>query len=199
MKQVVPILFLLLLVSSASAEVTNISQYEFKGIDGQVHTFSEFNYTYIFIDFFATWCIPCVQSTKELIQLQDYRGDVIDILSISVSEETDSIEKILEFKEENNITWDMGIDPNMTLTLDVGVLYIPSYALISPEGDLLEFINATELPDVYDMIEVVDTFTQSTNTSLPPRTETTSENLPLTWYVVPLFALPLLRRFRRIF
>lgn len=194
-------LFLVFLASIALLSPTHgtlISNYQYEGMDGELHYLD--NSTYLFIDFFATWCGPCKESSKELITLQAYRGDVIKILSLSVSFDSETPEFMNQFRQENNITWEMGIDPNRTLTSKLEVNYIPSYALLSPQGEVLEFLNATNFPTLHDMIEAVDRHTQSTNSSFPPTVLSLSSTSGLSVLIEPVLLallIPIIQRLKK--
>jgi len=193
--------FLVFLASVAllsPAHGTLVSNYQYEGMDGELHYLE--NSTHLFIDFFATWCGPCKEASPDLITLQAYRGDVIKILSLSVSFDSETPELMNQFRQENNITWEMGIDPNRTLTSKLEVNYIPSYALLSPQGEVLEFLNATNFPTLQDMIKAVDRHTQSTNSSFPTTGLSLTTTSGLSVLIEPVFLallIPIIRRLKR--
>ncbi len=109
--------------------------FEFVDFDGKSYKLSDFRGKWIFLDFWATWCGPCIKEIPHLIeahQLLDKNNFVI--LSISWDRK---IETAKEFVKENNMGWIHTIEIEGYVK-DVGIQYgvssIPTAFLIDPEG-----------------------------------------------------------------
>src|SRR5947209_4243467 len=64
----------------------------------------------VVIDFWATWCSPCVKSVPTLVQLYEkYRARGLEILSITVDEQAD-LYKIAPFAKEYQIAYPVLLD-----------------------------------------------------------------------------------------
>ncbi|MGD1961964.1 MAG: TlpA family protein disulfide reductase [Fulvivirga sp.] len=58
--------------------------FEFKTIEGKVTTNDDFQGQYYMLDFWATWCKPCVAKRPKLEALKEKMGDDLEIVSISL-------------------------------------------------------------------------------------------------------------------
>lgn len=55
---------------------------------------------YVLIDFWASWCLPCIQSMPELKQLYNkYKGSKLEVIGISLDEDANSWKKALKINE----------------------------------------------------------------------------------------------------
>ncbi|MGV3774653.1 MAG: TlpA family protein disulfide reductase, partial [Verrucomicrobiales bacterium] len=65
-----------------------------KDLKGQPVKLSDYRGKVVFLDFWATWCPPCVESIPDLISLQQtYGKDGFQIIGMSVDEDVPTIEK----------------------------------------------------------------------------------------------------------
>jgi thiol-disulfide isomerase/thioredoxin len=92
----------------------------------------------LLVDFFATWCVPCVESTPKLVDLLKRREqDGLRIVGIAMD---DDKEKLVRFKRERGVPWpfilgSFGGDVDERF----GVLELPSYVIVDLKtGKILE-------------------------------------------------------------
>jgi thiol-disulfide isomerase/thioredoxin len=95
---------------------------------------------WVYIDFWATWCRPCIKKMIEMQPLEAQWKDKIAFVHISL----DANPQIwLDFIRENKL---LGIhlysSPKSQTLLDYEVLAVPRYFIISPDGNF-EFAPAT--------------------------------------------------------
>lgn len=89
----------------------------------------------LLLDFWATWCAPCVASVGGLRSLsRRYEGDPFALVSVS----TDSDEAVLrEFIAKEKMTWPQVWDKDQKVTRKCGVEAFPTYVLVNPEGEIV--------------------------------------------------------------
>ena len=94
----------------------------------------------ILIDFWATWCGPCINELPSLKKIYDKYGSQPNFKMISVSLDTDQ-SKVERFIEENDIHWTQIIEPRSDRTSEDGKLVqlyngylLPTYYLIDKKG-----------------------------------------------------------------
>jgi thiol-disulfide isomerase/thioredoxin len=90
------------------------------------------------IDFFATWCVPCVEAIPKLVDLLKRREqDGLRIVGIAMD---DDKEKLVRFKRDHGVPWPF-IRSSFEADVDerFGVLELPSYVVIDTKsGKILE-------------------------------------------------------------
>lgn len=76
-----------------------------------------------FVDFFGTWCPPCIDQMPELAEAHERVGDEVLFISItseSVGESGTITEaELVEWWDENGGNWTLGLDPAAELTYRV--------------------------------------------------------------------------------
>ncbi len=96
-----------------------------KDTGGRTVKLSDFLGKVVIIDFWATWCGPCKESTVELEKLhRKYRDRGVVVLGISMDEGGEAVRKVKGFAEKNNLTYPMLMDDGKTSS-SYGVYTIP--------------------------------------------------------------------------
>jgi peroxiredoxin len=88
----------------------------------------------VLLDFFATWCSPCILEIEHLKGLyNEYSPDQFVILSISVDPYTDTVPILQSFAQQNEMTWTVARDAdNIASKYDVSP--IPHLVIVDAEG-----------------------------------------------------------------
>ena len=108
-------------------------------IDGGELRLSSLRGQVTLIDFWATWCAPCIKELPNLKSLySEFRSQGLEIVSIGLDEE-DHLEKARVFIEENDLPWKVSLS-GRGYEDDVAKLYgvngLPSVWLIDRDGVL---------------------------------------------------------------
>ena len=83
------------------------------------------------LDFWATWCIPCLAETPYLKEIYDkYKDQKFGIIGISL-DQTQAV--LASYIEEQNITWTQFLDSGVVAKM-YNVTGIPATFLIDGEG-----------------------------------------------------------------
>ena len=110
-----------------------------KDSNGKSVSFSDFSGKIIYIDIWATWCIPCLKEIPSLKELEKkYEGKDIVFLSISIDSNKD-IEKWKKFiveKELGGVQLFAG-DQTNDLSIAYQIMGIPRFMLFGKDGTIL--------------------------------------------------------------
>lgn len=108
-------------------------------LDGNVLTNHDLKGRYLLIDFWATWCAPCVAEMPYLHEAyREYEGKGLDILSLSLDRSSVAVERFLE--KQGNIPWrhavlDSIYENSIAKTFEVAA--IPKAILVDPNGEIV--------------------------------------------------------------
>jgi thiol-disulfide isomerase/thioredoxin len=99
----------------------------------------DFRGKYVLVDFWATWCGPCVAEIPHLKEAHEAfaNDDRVVFVSLSLDNKADTA---LKFVEKQQMTWPQGFLgewSKATLPNDYGVRGIPSVWLIGPDGKIV--------------------------------------------------------------
>jgi cytochrome c biogenesis protein CcmG/thiol:disulfide interchange protein DsbE len=95
------------------------------------------NDRWLLVNFFATWCVPCVQEHPELRKLAEDGAEAGDLNVVSVVY-GDKADRVEEFFEDNGGDWTVLDSDEGRTALDWGVAKVPESFLVAPSGVVVE-------------------------------------------------------------
>lgn len=106
---------------------------DFEGtlLNGQPFRLSEQKGKVVFLNFWATWCSPCIKEMPDMQELQKELGSKILVLAVGMGEEAERIEK---FQKKYQFEFQIFPDPEMKVTQLYGVRNIPITYLVDTSG-----------------------------------------------------------------
>ena len=107
-------------------------------LSGDTFTLSQKETDYLLLDFWATWCGPCLGDLPELKKIHEqYASDRFQILGISLDYQ---LADLTNYLEEKPLKWPQTYQEKVwddTITNDYSILNIPMNYLIGPEGTIV--------------------------------------------------------------
>jgi RNA polymerase sigma factor (sigma-70 family) len=108
-------------------------------LDGRPLKLADFHGRYVLLDFWATWCGPCIAELPQLQAVHDTFGNDkrFAILSVSVDEKIDEPRK---FQETRKLPWTqafLGGGIHGPTPGKFGIRAIPAFVLVGPDGRIV--------------------------------------------------------------
>ena len=100
-------------------------------MDGTSITLSELQGKPVIINFWATWCGPCVKEMPAFERLKDDFGDKIGIIAVNCG---DDAETVKDFVEENGYTFPVVLDEEYSISMLYPTNSIPYTVVLDAEG-----------------------------------------------------------------
>ncbi len=86
----------------------------------------------IVLDFWATWCGPCMRALPDLQELhEEFRERGVEIVAVNLGED---LERVREFVERNEYTFRVVTDRDSVIGSRFGVSAIPTTVVIDTDG-----------------------------------------------------------------
>ena len=89
----------------------------------------------VIVDFWATWCVPCLNGLPKLDELHR-KYDNVNVLAISTDKPRDKSEAITLIKS-NQFQFQTLFDPNKIVQKQFNVTSIPRTFIFAPDGTIL--------------------------------------------------------------
>lgn len=106
-------------------------------IYGKVHKLSDYRGKWVIVNYWATWCPPCLDEIPELVEFHDKHAKK-EAVVLGVNYENVDDTYLKQFAEEMFITYPI-LKANLQRTPPFGrVIGLPTTFVISPAGKLIE-------------------------------------------------------------
>ena len=99
-------------------------------VDGGEISLSDYQGEWVIVNFWATWCPPCVSEMPYLQTLAD-RG--INVIGINL---TDTAGDVKQFTSEHGIEFPILMEPDINTVLDYQARQLPRTVIVAPDGTI---------------------------------------------------------------
>jgi thiol-disulfide isomerase/thioredoxin len=131
------VLAVLMLLVAAPAAAETLPPFSFADAQGRSLTLSDFAGRVVLLDFWASWCAPCVAEIPALDRLQrKYRAQGLAVVAVSIDKA--GLPKVQLFRKLHGVTdLDTYLDDERIAAEAIGLRHIPASFLIGREGQIL--------------------------------------------------------------
>jgi thiol-disulfide isomerase/thioredoxin len=124
---------LLLTCASVAASAADFS---FKDLQGKTHRLADYKGKWVLINFWATWCPPCLHEIPELLSLQSSRKD-IQVIGLAMDSGTAKV--VAAFAKKQGITYPVVMSDRKIQSQIGDIEGLPTSFLYNPQGKQVSY------------------------------------------------------------
>lgn len=108
--------------------------------DGEPFTLSEHRGEVVVVNFWGSWCEPCIREMPAFQQVHEASGD--DVAFVGVGSKRDPEDKAIAFADDAGVTFPIGLDSEGgtraagQITKDYNIVVYPTTFVVDPEGKI---------------------------------------------------------------
>ncbi|MDX1915843.1 MAG: TlpA disulfide reductase family protein [Methylophilus sp.] len=121
-------------VQSVAGEVKN---FELKDISGKKHVLQDYRGKWVFVNFWATWCPPCLEEVPDLVGLYDARKGK-DVMVIGVVIDYDTEQVVSKYVDEMLMTYPIVLGDAKSIAQFGSAEILPTTYIYNPRGELVK-------------------------------------------------------------
>jgi len=111
-------------------------EFELNKLAGDAAVLSDFRGSYVLLNFWATWCPPCLEEMPAMEKLYQAYSDK-GLMVVAISSDREGAEVVRGFVERLGVSFPILLDPDAEVSLSYGARNLPLTALVSPDGNVL--------------------------------------------------------------
>ena len=118
---------------SGAGDDVQATDIEFELLDGGTTTVGDFLDRPVVLNFFASWCTPCITEMPALESVHQQRPDIA-LVGLAVN---DTPTRAREIVADTGVTYATGIDPDSAIGNAYEILGMPTTLFIAPNGEVV--------------------------------------------------------------
>lgn len=123
----------------ASERRVPVPEFSLRSLSGGQKSDTDYRGKLILLNFWALWCAPCVAEMPALERLHTtLKEKGVEVVAISV-DPPNSDEELKAFREKYGLSFDILLDPEISLPPQYGVTGFPETFFVGPDGMLKSF------------------------------------------------------------
>ncbi len=123
----------------------------FETFDGEQVSLPELSDRPLVVNFWASWCPPCVAEMPDFERVHVDRGDEVRFVGLNTQDTRDQADALVE---QTGVTYDLGLDPDGALFTDFEVVSMPSTFFVDADGAVVHrhagLLTEQQLRDLID-------------------------------------------------
>jgi thiol-disulfide isomerase/thioredoxin len=103
--------------------------------DGGSASLADYDGTPLVLNFFASYCVPCVREMPALQAVADELDGRVAVVGMNLADEEDAARALVE---QTGVTYDLGRDPDAALAQELGVVNLPTTVFATADHQIVE-------------------------------------------------------------
>lgn len=134
------LLAILIFAGGLSVAPPKVNNFRLKNLDNRTTTYKDIKGdTYTVIDFWATWCKPCIKSIPKLVEMsQEFESEGVNFVGISIDSPRNQA-KVKPFVRSLGVDYPVLLDSNSEVMARLGVQAVPTLLIINQDDEIVYF------------------------------------------------------------
>lgn len=134
------ILSLLIFLGGFTYSPPKVTNFRLKNLDNRTTSYQQVKgETFTVIDFWATWCKPCIKSIPKLVEMSDeFEDKGVNFVGISIDGPR-NLAKVKPFARSLGVNYPVLLDTNSEVMGKLGVQAVPSLLIINSDDEIVYF------------------------------------------------------------
>lgn len=152
-----PTIFLFFSLSAHSDDSMMFSELEFPDMTGKTVHMQDFRGKVVLLNFWATWCPPCIKEMPSMQRLKDTLSDQpFEIVAINTGDTPKAIQTFLD-NSETKLTFPILLDQRSVSFAVLGIQGLPMSFLLDKTGkSVMTFMGGREWDEEAQMKEILN-------------------------------------------
>jgi thiol-disulfide isomerase/thioredoxin len=129
------VLMLILLSMHTFAYAAN--NFVLKDTAGKRHTLSQYKGKWVIVNYWATWCPPCLEEVPDLVALYDSRKNK-DVMILGVAFDYQSAQEVAEYVDDMLMSYPIVLGDDETIKQIGSADVLPTTYIYNPRGELVK-------------------------------------------------------------
>lgn len=130
------VVFVLSFALLAGCGQSQAVDFELEGIDGKSYKLSDYRGQWVVLNYWATWCPPCIEEMPELQKFHD-KYSTNQAVVIGVNHEFAELPDLQRFADEHGIAFPLVRSRPDRDGIDGPVMGLPTTYIIDPKGNIV--------------------------------------------------------------
>lgn len=132
------LLILFMFFSVSSSIISHASdQFVLKGMDGKVHSLHQYKGKWVVVNYWATWCPPCLEEIPDLVSLYDSRKDK-DVMVIGVVFDYETVKDVTDYIDDMLMSYPTVLGDDKVTKQIGSAEVLPTTYIYNPQGELVK-------------------------------------------------------------
>ena len=137
MKRIVFALILLVFCQLTLAEAAMKNGFVVKDMNGVQHRLSHYKGKWVLVNYWATWCPPCLEEVPDLVNLYDHRKQK-DLMVLGVVFDYKDVKEVKEYVDDMLMSYPIVLGDD-SVTEQIGTVEVlPTTFIYNPQGILVK-------------------------------------------------------------
>jgi thiol-disulfide isomerase/thioredoxin len=129
--------FLMAILLSIHTVVFAANDFMLKDTNGKKYTLSQYKGKWVIVNYWATWCPPCLEEVPDLVALYDSRKNK-DVMIFGVAFDYQNAKEVAEYVDDMLISYPIVLGDDEVMKQIGSAEVLPTSYIYNPRGELVK-------------------------------------------------------------